>query len=727
MKRWFQNLKVAQKLMLISIFFVMPDSVMLYLFITGINANIDFARMEQKGNEYQRPLEELLELIPQHRLLAQQALGGDRSMQKAVADEQARIDIAFDHLAAVDARIGADLQFTDEGLAKRKREHYRAQTVRGEWEDLKTHLADLDLTACSEQHLHLVSDVRMMITHAGDLSNLILDPDLDSYYLMDATLLALPQTQDRLGAVMAHGQAALKQPAISNQERQIFAINATLLKEADLDRIRGSVQTALNEDPNFYGISPSFQARVPPALREYIASAETFISLTRSVVDSQQVVVKPEEYLAAGMKARDASFRLWKIADEEVNTLLQRRIESYQHQRARSLLVAACALLAAIGFVTFITRSISGPLRQQANDLRTANETLQAEIADRIRVEAELRRSEAGLALAQRVAHLGSWEQDLTGGSEPRTMNLHWSEETFRIFGHTPDAHANVWELFERGVHPDDLPHVLATFTHAQQSGEPYRLEHRILLPDGHERVVYEEGDTIRDERTGVPLKVVGTVQDITERKRSEENRRDKEEAERANHAKSEFLSRMSHELRTPLNAILGFGQLLELHNLDDEQRVSTEHILRAGRHLLGLVDEVLDIACIESGHIGLSLEPVHVGELLLETLALIRPLAEERGIRVRMVGSESHSDPCGETHVLADRQRFRQVLLNLLSNAVKYNPLAGQSSSASRRLPRMGKVRCVCGWRTLVRALPPTSCHGSLHRLIGSVPNAET
>jgi methyl-accepting chemotaxis protein len=200
MKQWFHNLKVSQKLMLISIFFVMPDSLMLYLFITGINANIEFARMEEKGNQYQRPLEELLELIPQHRLLAQRALAGDETAREQLAKKQNHIDGAFEGLEAVDRQIGGDLQFTDEGLAKRKREHYRVHTVRGEWQALKTQLAGLDATALAEQHQHLVADVRVMITHAGDLSNLILDPDLDSYYLMDATLLALPQTQERLRA-----------------------------------------------------------------------------------------------------------------------------------------------------------------------------------------------------------------------------------------------------------------------------------------------------------------------------------------------------------------------------------------------------------------------------------------------------------------------------------------------------------------------------------------------
>src|SRR6185503_15209345 len=111
MKQWFHNLKVSQKLMLISVFFVMPDSLMLYFFITGINANIQFARLEKQGNEYQRPLEGLLELIPQHRTLAARA--GEPRFRMQLAEKQAQIDAAFGALEAVDARLGAALQFTD--------------------------------------------------------------------------------------------------------------------------------------------------------------------------------------------------------------------------------------------------------------------------------------------------------------------------------------------------------------------------------------------------------------------------------------------------------------------------------------------------------------------------------------------------------------------------------------------------------------------------------------
>ena len=145
-------------------------------------------------------------------------------------------------------------------------------------------------------------------------------------------------------------------------------------------------------------------------------------------------------------------------------------------------------------------------------------------------------------------------------------------------------------------------------------------------------------------------------------------------EAERANRAKSEFVSRMSHELRTPLNAVLGFAQLLELEPLTEDARDSLQQVRAAGQHLLGLVDEVLDISRIESGHLPLTAESIDVREIVQQCCSLVAPAAEANDVRF-LVEPPEGSGPW----VTADRQRMTQILLNLLSNGVKYNRVGGR------------------------------------------------
>jgi PAS domain S-box-containing protein len=173
----------------------------------------------------------------------------------------------------------------------------------------------------------------------------------------------------------------------------------------------------------------------------------------------------------------------------------------------------------------------------------------------------------------------------------------------------------------------------------------------------------------------GEPYALCGIGTDITERKKADDEiKTARLEAERANRAKSEFLSRMSHDLRTPLNAVLGFAQLLDNDSLSGEQRECVNQILHGGQHLLDLINEVLDIARIEAGRLSLSPEPVSVRETVRHALALVAPLAAKGNVTLVLDDSAK-----ADRSVIADRQRLNQILLNLLSNAVKYNRPGGR------------------------------------------------
>jgi PAS domain S-box-containing protein len=281
--------------------------------------------------------------------------------------------------------------------------------------------------------------------------------------------------------------------------------------------------------------------------------------------------------------------------------------------------------------------------------------------------ETELQRQQERLSLATRAAGAGIWERTLDGRS------TYWSEQMYRLRGLDPADPRPVDELAVLTMAPAQRHELLQLSERHIRDGEPYERELQLVWPDGSEHWVATVGQVLRDEH-GQPLRMTGVNWDITQRKLSEAAVRDKETAERASRAKSEFMARMSHELRTPLNAVLGFAELMERDGdepLPGAQRERLSRIRSAGAHLLALIEDVLDMAALEGAGLPLVCEPVSLDAAIDDVRPWLLPLAEPGQITLHL--------PPTALWAQADGRRLRQILSNLLSNAVKYNRPGGE------------------------------------------------
>ena len=318
------------------------------------------------------------------------------------------------------------------------------------------------------------------------------------------------------------------------------------------------------------------------------------------------------------------------------------------------------------GEVIWATRTATA-IRDDAGNPRHALIMVE-DITERKRAEEALRASQQELESALHTKQLimdNSQDVICTIDEHGRFVTVNAACQ--QLWGYTPAE--LVGQQYIELVHPDDREMTNATAAQLLAGEKVNDFVNRYTRKDGQVVNVLWSASWSEEDRI-----IFCVAHDVTERARIEKELREaKKEADRANMAKSEFLSRMSHELRTPLNAILGFGQLLERQSPTDAQRNRVGYILSAGRHLLNLINEVLDISRIEAGNLQLSVEPVGIADAVAEAVDLVRPLATDQQIELATA-----ADLDAECFVRGDRQRLKQVLLNLLTNAIKYTPSGG-------------------------------------------------
>ncbi|MED5618196.1 ATP-binding protein [Ideonella sp. BN130291] len=308
-----------------------------------------------------------------------------------------------------------------------------------------------------------------------------------------------------------------------------------------------------------------------------------------------------------------------------------------------------------------------------------------------------LSESELRFRLAMEAAGAGLWDCDFAA------RRLYGNEQSARILGLSAKELAVAPRFWRRLLHPDDAAGTMETIRqHLAGATSDLRIEARMRHARAGWRWMSVRGGVVERGAANEPLRAVGALVDIDSRRLAEEALRDanrylesrvrertaalqeaRDEAERANQAKSDFLSRMSHELRTPLNGILGFAQILQAETaLNERQARAVNIIQQSGQHLLTLINDILDLARMGAASLDLYPEPVQLGPYLGVIGEMVRVSAEAKGLRFSLsVQQDLPSVVC------VDPKRLRQVLLNLLSNAVKFTD-TGEVVLRVRRVP---------------------------------------
>ena len=324
-----------------------------------------------------------------------------------------------------------------------------------------------------------------------------------------------------------------------------------------------------------------------------------------------------------------------------------------------------------IGFVGL--DEVEGTRSWNSDDFDTLNmySTLMAMVLKRRSMEKSLRESEQHLKRVLEGSNEGTWDVNLK--EDYLIFNRRYAD----IIGYEEEEIGHNFEWMKQHIHPVDMECAVMAIDNILNSTTTIaECEYRIRGKDGKYRWVSNKGKVVEYSENGEPLHIAGVLVDISERKEAEATLlAAKKTAEEANRTKSEFLANMSHELRTPLNSVIGFADILAeetFGSLNDKQQRYVGNISKSGRHLLSLINDILDLSKIEAGKMTLHPEEFEIGDSLDEIRSIISPLAHKKDINL-----EVNIVPDAIT-VNADKGKFKQIIYNLLSNAIKFTDNEG-------------------------------------------------
>ena len=677
--RLMNSLKFPQKFALISIVFAIPLVLVLALYIIQLNLIIDSSQKERDGVAYLRPLRNFYELALADRVYEQGIASGQATLADA-QNNRGKMDAAYQALAVTESQIGVRLDTSEKFNAVKETWGRQRLLKPGERPATGEDLPSM-----------LVANTLALMATVGEKSNLILDPELDSYYLKDTILLQLPEGQNLLVQTIVVDVPALVQLGSAAGLARTAQLSGLL--QSNVNSTQSGIRTVYRNTN-----SKTLQPALDEPLKTHVANANSFLNALGRIWNLQASEINPNEFRGQALAAFDSSFKLWDATIVQLDALLQTRIAGLEQQKNIALLITALVVALVIylwvAFYLAVMRTVSA-----------------LELASKRMVGGALNGS----------VHLDTRDelgQIVSAFNDIASALVLQSEYRQAVVDNAADA---ILTTNQQGDITSFNPAAERIFGYKAQEITGKRLS--VLVPLASEEMFHEfsksdtDLDRMRRETEGrrrdgallpIDLAVTGTrvggqelfialIRDITQLKKAEAALREaKESAEQASHMKGTFLANVSHELRTPLTSVLGFAKIIKkrleesvfpsIASPDNKtQRAMTqvktnvEIIIAEGERLTALINEVLDLAKIEAGKLDWRMEPVSIKELVERAAAATSALFETKSFKLTVDVQDDLPQ------IIGDHDRLLQVVINLISNSSKFTDQGSITARARR------------------------------------------
>jgi len=362
MKISFNRFTILEKIFIGSIIFALPIIVLLFYMVSGFNRDIGFTRLESCGNKLLMPLETIAELTPKHQLLVRLHIEGSTTVEEKIDHLSQEIEKQFSILEKEGKKSEDLLQINEKSLKAAGIEGGYIPEIYKKWKELRSNWKNNGTTQNDDAHEEMIiRPVSALIKRVGDTSNMVLDPSLETTYLIDVGLLTMPKIQGKLGSFMLFAESVIYKGYVSQEDRMKFAVFSAMLED-DLEHITQSVETIISENKKQHGVNTMVQNNIPPLLEAYKASVTPFLFILKRFSNDPNFKIPVMEFYETARNVLNTGARLRKASMLELQGLLDKREKSFVNKRFSALFLSLVMLFFASVVVVIISRNITKSL-----------------------------------------------------------------------------------------------------------------------------------------------------------------------------------------------------------------------------------------------------------------------------------------------------------------------------------------------------------------------------